>query len=478
MAEQIVWCDSCGKPAVRLHRRYREKGYCQKCYLFFFRVRACSTCGEMARLSVEFPESVCIECEKKKPCVRCGRTGYQLGKLTIYGPVCNSCSYWFRKARPCSRCGEKSRLLNRVYRSGYDEQICPACARIDHSCCNACRRHRKLSRLPDGRELCLRCLTYGEIKCDSCGKSMPAGYGKTCEECYWLAVFIRRRNINSALFSSKAVASCYDTFCVWLGKNYNSRMAARLVDRYSAIFFRLEQLQNGVPDWLALFCTLSPGELRKYPLLERWIGDDDPLLNLATVKALSAERHYTEAILARCIGSQIEGIAQQYACHLYGKAAKGNLCMRSVRLALNAAVALLELSLAAGHYKPAQRDVVRYLHKAPGQKACLWGFITFLNRTYHADLSVPADYDGTQAKRQQKRLEARLRDLMDDAGSFDETKWLRVALAFFHGVSLKRADWLLKNGELKRSEDGFILAIGGDEYWLPAPKLYPTHRER
>ena len=116
------------------------------------------------------------------PCIRCGKLGYKIGKISEYGQVCNSCAVYFREPRPCPICGELSNRLSKYAAGGFLVQVCPRCARTKHATCPACRHHRLLQLATDGRMLCKSCST-GEIKhCSTCDSPMPAGRGKTCGE--------------------------------------------------------------------------------------------------------------------------------------------------------------------------------------------------------------------------------------------------------------------------------------------------------
>ncbi len=344
MSDDILECDACGQRVKKFHRRYRNMRYCQSCYVFFFRKVMCPECGDLARLHTEFPLSVCNRCEKAKPCVRCGRKGYRLGKLTIYGPVCNACSYWFRESRLCSQCGKLSRLLSHSSRSGHGGQICPTCVRGEHRCCSECGRYRELVKSSDGREVCKRCLELGEIKCANCGAMMPAGYGKTCEECHWRAIFSKHRVTNLALFHDNVIACEYDAFCGWLGNRQSYRKCGTLADRYCLPFLRLENTSKQHADWHTLFRRFSPGEMRKYPLLERWLRVREPELSLNVTKQVSAEEHYIKNIIARGDCLKARDVVRQYAGLLEQRRAGGTQ-YRTVRMALSSAVALLEFSI-------------------------------------------------------------------------------------------------------------------------------------
>lgn len=472
MDDLLQTCDECGKGVKKFHRRYLNKRYCQECYRFLFRQVTCPGCGELARLHTDFPLSVCNKCEKAKPCVRCGRTGYRLGKLTPYGPVCNACSYWFREARLCSQCGRASRLLSYSSESGYDEQICPSCARTGHQCCSACRRYRKLSGSSDGRQLCQRCLKLGEIKCGNCGTLMPAGYGKICEECHCHSIFLRHCQANLALFPDSAVAGEYRDFCRWLGKRQSHRKCGALADRYCLIFLRIGNSSDQFSDWHALFRGLSPGELRRFPLLEQWLCQKGSGMSLRTLKQPSAEEHYIKNILARSDGLEAGNTLRQYAGILEQRWLGGTQ-LRTTRLALGAAVALLEFSTGSEKGIPVQRDVLRYLRQKPGQRGNLYSFIHFLNAIFNAGLVVPKKKaaPGNNRKRQ---LEKVLLAMICKINQFNEMQWVRVAIAYFHDVSLTQADALLSKGMLAHEDRGYSLRVAEKTFWIPEPVFKST----
>ena len=54
----------------------------------------------------------------------------------------------------------------------------PRCARATHGTCAACGRHRPLEDGPDGQRLCRPCREEGERPYETCGRGMPAGYGR------------------------------------------------------------------------------------------------------------------------------------------------------------------------------------------------------------------------------------------------------------------------------------------------------------
>lgn len=163
-------CDECGKTVARIWRVRKGHKYCGTCYARVFKRRLCPKCGNFARLPKNDPDAICLECQVAKPCARCGKTDYAVGKITSYGPVCGACASHFREPEPCEVCGKPSQRLTRVSRLGHDQRVCPSCARADHGVCEACRHHRLLDQGKDGRMLCKACCEKGEVACPECGQ--------------------------------------------------------------------------------------------------------------------------------------------------------------------------------------------------------------------------------------------------------------------------------------------------------------------
>ena len=83
-------CFGCGRQIERAHKVYKQEHYCGTCYAREFKPKPCPQCGELARLPARHPDAICSNCQKRQPCVRCGKVDYQIGLLSEYGPVCNA----------------------------------------------------------------------------------------------------------------------------------------------------------------------------------------------------------------------------------------------------------------------------------------------------------------------------------------------------------------------------------------------------
>lgn len=107
-------CDWCGKHPTKIHRRYKDEGYCINCYKTWFIKKPCIKCGEINRLHKKEENACCINCIRKQPCIRCGSKAYNNGANSLYGRVCASCySYYFAKKKKCFECEELKQNVSR-----------------------------------------------------------------------------------------------------------------------------------------------------------------------------------------------------------------------------------------------------------------------------------------------------------------------------------------------------------------------------
>lgn len=183
MANEAIYksCDQCGRAVEKFHRIYHGENYCTTCYYREFKPRQCSGCGQNARLHRKHSEALCQKCEiQGKPCIRCGKTEFSMGRRLPEGPICNVCSVHYREPKKCGYCGELSKYLSRDASLGFDDPACQKCRRKHFGTCAVCRRHRVLDQ---GSKQCSKCNENSFISCENCHEPMPAGYGNSCETC-------------------------------------------------------------------------------------------------------------------------------------------------------------------------------------------------------------------------------------------------------------------------------------------------------
>lgn len=462
-------CDECGKYVEKIKRVYKGHKYCSTCYARVFKPAECPKCGKQAKLPKNVPGSICSNCEKDKPCARCGKEPkYAIGKITPYGPVCNSCSVYFREAEPCENCGVTSKRLSRCFRQGHNRRLCPKCIQADFSTCVACRKYRLLKPADDGRMLCKACIEHGVIPCPECLQPMAAGCGKRCEGCQWSLTFKKRLAIDQAVFSNSTMQMAFGDFGAWLLLRVGSQKSALTIHRYLKFFQDIEERWGRFPEYSDLLHHFAAEGLRRVRLPMAWLGETMGIHPDVQMREDSSDwrriREVLSSVPAETLGSRLISTYYEF---LMEKFADEKITVCSIRLALRPAVSLLLKSNPTGLSLPNQAALDRYLLEAPGQKAAVSGFIRFLGKRYQLRLVVRVDLKRVAAIRK-KKLEAELLVMMQEGGEGEELqrRWLSLALAYFHGLPLSIGK---KTPTLRTPQEGEGVSViyDGARYWVP-----------
>lgn len=464
---QEIRCDECGRKVSKLTRRRQGHGYCSTCYARVFKRSLCPGCGELARLPRDVSEAVCRRCETNKPCTRCGKAEYRIGKITLYGPVCNACAPHFQEPKPCEGCGRPSQRLTRVKRLGHDRRLCPTCATADHGTCSACRRHRLLVIAPEGKKLCHTCHELGDIACPSCDGMMPAGRGSRCEVCYWERTCRKRITINQAAFTKPEMSLVFEAFGGWLMNAVGSKKAALKINHFLLFFLDLEAEWQQVPNYQQLLNHFGAEGLRRVRLPMRWLHEAKGVEPDAQAKRLHSEkRRIREYLSSLPSSSQAEKAFHSYWGQLESRIMGGKTSYTSARLALGAAASLLLKTDPAGQRLPAQDNVDNYLVTAPGQAATLTGFTNFLNRQYGTSLKSIANEKQVRKQRKEKLAKSLMR--MAQYSEKDEAWqwwWIILGLEYFHDRKVSKA--AICQHKIDITDDGLWVTLEDMRYWLP-----------
>lgn len=461
------YCDECGRQTAKAHRFYKEHRYCSTCYVRCFKHSLCPRCGSLARLLKSDSSALCRKCETDKPCIRCGKTAYNIGKITPYGPVCNTCSPHFRKPEPCEVCEAPSSRLTRVSRLEHDYRVCPRCARAGYRTCQACSRHRQLCAAPDGRMLCSVCLEKGEIPCVRCKELMPAGFGRVCRQCYRKALLQKRIEMDCAAFSSSEMAAHFYSFGHWLSDHVGEHKAALTIHRYLPFFTKLERQWGTIPVYEVLLKYFGAAELRRVLLPMRWMQATGLVVPDSAARADDSERRRVVAKLEEFAqGSYNRKTLEGYYQTLIKSMHAGTTTLRSIRLSLSAASALLQTANAEKLKMPDQNALNNYLSKTPGQRAGISGFVRYLRDEQGVDIHLPKA--SLHKAQQRKKLATELMALMQEGGDSDQfkRKWLSVALAYFHGLDSKTVRAML-HADIDHVDGGLTIFWENKSYWLP-----------
>lgn len=450
-------CIGCGKDIIKAHRIEGERCFCATCYQRVFKHRLCSGCGMRCRLPKDDPAAICRACIKKLPCARCAKTGYRLGKFTSYGPVCNSCSRYFRVSQPPAT--DAAHVLKGA-------SVKPSAS--ERGTCQECRRHRRLSAASNGRKLCSLCLTLGQVPCPCCGNMMPAGRGNACDSCYWKTTFNKRLRLDAEGLSSQRFASLFRSFGMWLLDHVPPQKAALSIHRYFAFFREMEEHWRDLPAYPQLLDHFTAEGLRRVRLPMQWLSGAGLMTVSSDEREHASELRRIEAIVSSVpSGTAAAARLSAYRDELLEKAETGRTSIRSVRLALRPAASLLLDADPGGVRLPHQAALDRYLLAVPGQQAAVTGFVLFLNRRYGTTLVSRTDVQRTRSLRR-KKLEAELSSLLGSDGRDAKFKahWIVVSLQYFHGLprSVSRG---LGDTAVSPAKHGFSVKLNGASYWVP-----------
>lgn len=463
-------CDECGRFVAKIWRVYKGRRYCSTCYARVFKRRICPNCGNYARLPQNNPNAICRHCETNKPCARCGKSDYEIGKITLYGPVCKVCLPYFQEPRVCGLCGKLSIYLSRVKRLNIDIPVCPRCARQDYRTCQACHRYRLLAAAPDGRMLCKVCLEKGNVLCPKCGEIMPAGYGRLCEGCYWKGLLEKRIKMDCAAFSSSKMAVYFKAFIQWLGLKVGKKKAASTIHRYLSFFIEIEQQWQTIPKYDELLAHFGALRLRRVLLPVSWMVETEIIVPNAIAKEEDSNRRRIAAILDRFpMGSQERALLTGYYKSVIEKLEADKTTICSIRLALSPAATLLIKAREMKCIPPNQKVLDAYLETTPGQRAALSGFVCYLRDTHRVGITLPRPNKEKSQQNRKRKLEAEMLVLMEEGGNSEQfqRRWLSVALAYFHRLP-KKVGKTIRNEQIAVLEDGgFNVTWSEQTYWIP-----------
>lgn len=342
-------CDQCAQGMQKAKRLYRGKRYCSHCYFKLFKPRHCPSCNQTARLLITDLAAACSACEKSMPCTRCGKANYAVGKMTAYGPVCNGCSIYFRMPSTANHTARPDRELE--VSTGSDTK---------YATCRSCRRHRRIARRIDGHPLCKACNESGFISCPCCGSEMPAGRGIRCETCYWTATFFKRLTIDKAGLSSVGVASIFHEFGHWLVQQVPAQKAAQSIHRYFLFFYEMDKRWGAVPSYEDLLKYFTAEGLRRVRLPMRWLSEAELVAVSAASREQASETRRIEAIVSLLqLSKATTAIFFAYKEALFSRKASGKTTLRTIRLLLQPAAALLDQCSSQGLLVPDQPSLER-----------------------------------------------------------------------------------------------------------------------
>lgn len=462
-------CDSCGKCVVNIKKKYKGKKFCATCYPRLFSKRLCLGCGAFARLPKHDDEARCNECIKKQPCIRCNLSNKPIGKLTEYGPVCNSCSVYFRAIEPCERCSKPSQKLTRVTRFNDDLRVCPQCASRDYETCPSCHKYRLLELAPNGLKICKKCQDQPEKQCLNCEEMIAAGCGDLCDSCYWHKNLWFKAKQNLNLFEYSYLKTIYVQYVEWLENKVGANKAALYIRKHTHFFVQTESLwSDSVPTAHQLLAILRSSGLRKFELVVLWLHEQFGIQISVDKKNDVSEIDQLEKLIASLPHPSLGfEIISAYKNQLENKISRGKTSIRSVRLAIKPAVALMMHMNQGCDQLPSLKDVKSYLAEYSGQAAALTGYINFLNENYDSSIDYLAlKKSGFLNQKRKENLERTIVNLASINDPKNVLEWVRAGLRYFHQLSYAKTV-KVRFEMIINDEIGYTVVYEEKFYWLP-----------
>ena len=452
-------CNECNRSVHTITRVIRGHAYCSTCYYREFKKRPCPGCGKTARLLRSDHMAVCLSCERRQPCVRCKRQGRPIGKMTEYGPACNTCARYFTVIPKTEKTERLGSLAPTNANPGVSMQS-------DVGICCLCRRHRQLLSASDGRMQCKKCVQFGIVTCTLCHGPMPAGYGKRCESCYWREAFTKRRNQNRALFAQREHEQLFVDYAAWLSDTREIKEIAMRLNADAAFFAELTALGDGLPPPAAILAHFSPAQLVRQRLALQFLADFQNVHLDPQAKEAESERRRI-ATLVSSLPAESPGakVLCTFRDVLLKKIEGETLSLRSMRYYLRAALGLLQAASKDGLKRPDRTTVKRYLQRRPGQRASLYPFVSFLK----IEMPVAGQSTNTAARDARNRLRAdilsRLRH--EVATAMPIQQWLCMALQYFHNLSPTDAQSVVAKGTVDVGRTWILVTLDMTAYSLP-----------
>lgn len=454
---------------TKAKRVHAAKRYCATCYARLFKRDLCKSCGNFSRLPVFDTQAECSRCVSARPCVRCARVGRPVGKLTDYGPACNSCAHYFSDPTPCEKCLVLSTRLVRTKIDDRTLRCCPRCARSDEQTCPQCRRYRKLVLQADGREICRRCMQSSGSRCTGCHCEIPGGRGKECEDCYWSRTFQKRLLLDANALGTPAVVADFLAFGAWLAAKGGNQRAALSIHHHLDFFVMIDAQWACMPPAEQLLGQIGCEGLRRARVPVRWYKLARQYVIRDELLELHVEHERVRNILSGMSCDADRALLNDYLTILQLRVSMGQLRLPSLRGRLSAAADLLRLARSEGVSLLEQRHVDRLLKIKPGITGNLWGFVTFCNARRAGWQLIAIDKVKIQAARRSK-LEAQMIKLAIAAnrGRNVQRTWISRSLTYFHRLSSAQAKAAVPTPD--PAGNGWLVDVNGVSYWVPDPR--------
>lgn len=270
-------------------------------------------------------------------------------------------------------------------------------------------------------------------------------------------------------FSAPAMVEHFRAFGEWLGNEVGHNKAAITLHRYLPFFLDIEKQWKAIPEYAVLLKHFGTLRLRRVLLPMKWMQEAKLVVPDSLAKQEDSDQRRIAATLNKVGKSTRErSILDGYHRALMLDMKKEETTLRSIRLAMTPAAALLLKGREMRRMPPNQKVLDSYLEQTPGQRAAVSGFVCYLRDKYGADIALPKANSEKALLNRKKKLEAEMLALMREGGEGEKfrQRWLSVALAYFHGLPRNTVRQLVDES-IEQHENGFIVTVSGGNYWIP-----------
>lgn len=426
----------------------------------------------------ELEVPICKKCQLiDKPCIRCHKVEYTPGKVTEEGPVCNSCSKYFREPKKCEVCHKKTiDTSNRTMENKEVKLICTRCYRKTLPICSRCSKQRKAYTFSLDRKkpICKICSIEDLRTCQQCNKEFPAGMGRLCRDCSYSNTLNRKTKFVANSLSGY-FSDVFMEFSTWLVKRRGVEFSAIHIDKYFPYFLELDklaQMLNCMPTYKDIVSDFTVAATRKNLLVTLFFEDID----LIKVDKEIKEEHANLDMIERYLAVFEEDILfhkiiKTYSDQLFEKLEQKRTSIRSVRLALTPACKYLEYCTKFGTMSVTQSALEGYLWCYPGQRSALTGFINFLRSKYGVDLNMETIQEVIliTPRESHQYLKQKFIDILRGHELVDAKKemFLRNSIEYLHEVQIPNNIYLSMNMIKRNKNKDAYLHVANQKFFLP-----------
>lgn len=318
--------------------------------------------------------------------------------------------------------------------------------------------------------LCKKCLSCPLFQCLTCQQQIPAGYGKNCESCSWRRILGNRIKELVQTLVNPSLKGYFKDYMNWLDHEIGPHKAALLIIKHIQFFEKTNDLwSDKIPDYELLLHRLRASGLRKYELPVRWLVAVHHLQIDTQSKGYCSEYDQLRNLANSCTNSPLsDQILQNYYKFLTNKMNLGKTSIRSARLAMKPASALMLLVSQSRLDLPTMWHVKYYLFNYLGQASATVGFLNFLNKNYDTNLDTSWVLDEKMTEKiNMKKLEKQLLAIMNaPEENFTELEWIQLGLMYFHNLNKFIVNHI-DSTNFKVLNDGYIVRLGDQQYWIP-----------